>query len=337
MVLSSAAVADIGLSWRRGRTPAADSVAEQLNQPMHDEAVRLVAYQEARAEQAQFDSGPTGQVKFRSISVRRFNPPNVVRSAQLPTNGDEPLFGDEREPSFDDFPEADSFALPEEEESLLSEPDLRPVDREPPTYRQPEVESGPATDPFTSEEDIRPRIQPDTRLPADMADDTRELEDEHRKTQDLCSQELADLKASRLSDLDLVISVAGTEGEDYPFECSIDDGTAYVGRCWPQTTYMWKASALCHKPLYFENEQLERYGHSWGPCVQPIVSGAHFFSTLPILPYCMGIDPPCECVYALGHYRPGNCAPYMCYPVPITCRAAAFQAGAVVGAAAVLP
>ena len=50
----------------------------------------------------------------------------------------------------------------------------------------------------------------------------------------------------------------------------------------------------------------------------------------------MGVQPPNECVYALGHYRPGNCAPYLIDPVPISARGAAMQAGAVVGAAAIL-
>jgi hypothetical protein len=82
---------------------------------------------------------------------------------------------------------------------------------------------------------------------------------------------------------------------------------------------------------------MERYGHSWGPCCDTIVSGAHFFSKLPVLPYCMGLTPPCECVYALGHYRPGSCAPRQLDPVPLSFRAGLMQAGAVVGAAAILP
>ena len=92
---------------------------------------------------------------------------------------------------------------------------------------------------------------------------------------------------------------------------------------------------MCHKPLYFEDEQLERYGHSFSPCFQPFISGAHFFCTLPVLPYCMGVEPPCECIYALGHYRPGSgptCA--------TRCRSASacvFEAGVVTGAAAILP
>ncbi len=73
-------------------------------------------------------------------------------------------------------------------------------------------------------------------------------------------------------------------------------------------TFTWKASALCHKPLYFEEVQLERYGHSAGPIAQPVISGAHFFANIAILPYKMGIHPPTECMYALGYYRPGSCA-----------------------------
>ena len=163
------------------------------------------------------------------------------------------------------------------------------------------------------------------------------IQEEGERAKESCEKSLENLRAYTVDKVKLDISIIGTEGEDYPFECAIDDGTMHAGRCWDQTTYMWKASALCHKPLYFEEEQLERYGHSFSPCFQPFISGAHFFVTLPVLPYCMGVEPPCECVYALGHYRPGNCAPYMCNPVPLSLRGALFEAGAVTGAAAALP
>jgi hypothetical protein len=163
------------------------------------------------------------------------------------------------------------------------------------------------------------------------------LDAEEEQTQEDCEDSLTKLRAKTISTVNLSIAVTGTEGQDFPFECSLDTGDWHAGRAWPQTTYLWKAAALCHKPLYFEDEQLERYGHSWPPCCQPFVSGAHFFTRLPVLPYCMGVEPPNECVYALGHYRPGSCAPYMCNPIPLSPRGALFQAGAVVGAAAVLP
>jgi hypothetical protein len=82
---------------------------------------------------------------------------------------------------------------------------------------------------------------------------------------------------------------------------------------------------------------LERYGHTWGPVIQPVVSSAHFFATVPLLPYKAGMNPPWECMYPLGHYRPGNCAPYMIDPIPFSLRGGLMQAGAVVGAVHLLP
>ena len=122
-----------------------------------------------------------------------------------------------------------------------------------------------------------------------------------------------------------------------PEECEIDHPT-YYGRHFGQTCFMWKASALSTQAAYFEDVQLERYGNTIVcPALQPIVSGAKFFATVPILPYKMGVTPPNECVYTLGHRRPGNCAPYMIEPFPISPRGALFQAGAVAGGIAVIP
>lgn len=71
--------------------------------------------------------------------------------------------------------------------------------------------------------------------------------------------------------------------------------------------YYWTATAFAHRPLYFEQVNVERYGHNAG-CLQPVFSAAHFFGTIPILPYKMGMDHPNEPVYTLGHSRPGDCA-----------------------------
>jgi hypothetical protein len=121
-----------------------------------------------------------------------------------------------------------------------------------------------------------------------------------------------------------------------PPDCGLGD-EPFDPRNFALTTYTWKASGMCYKPLYFEDVALERHGHSWGPLLQPVMSGAHFFGTLPILPYKMGVDPPWECVYPLGHYRPGNCAPYMIPPFPISLRGAMVEAGAVVGGVVIIP
>jgi hypothetical protein len=131
--------------------------------------------------------------------------------------------------------------------------------------------------------------------------------------------------------------IAASAG-DVPVECPIDDRTeTSTSRGYAQTTFTWKASGLCHKPLYFEEEALERYGHSTGPFSQPIVSGAHFFASVPLLPYTMGMDPPWECKYALGHYRPGSCAPYIVPPVPLNPQGAVVGGATAAGLILVLP
>jgi hypothetical protein len=106
---------------------------------------------------------------------------------------------------------------------------------------------------------------------------------------------------------------------------------AYTPRNWVSMTMTWKASNLCHKPLYFEEVNLERYGHTAGPVLQPVVSSAHFFLNIAVLPYKMGVHTPCECQYALGYYRPGNCAPWIVPPVPISLRGGLTQAAVMTG------
>lgn len=134
---------------------------------------------------------------------------------------------------------------------------------------------------------------------------------------------------------DLTTNITPDEGE-LPNDCPLGGATFY-GRSFVPITFSWTASGLCHKPLYFEDVQLERYGHMAGPWVQPFASVTNFFLTVPILPYKMGLEVPSECMYTLGYYRPGNCAPYMFDPLPLSVRGALFEAGAWVGGAAIIP
>lgn len=172
-----------------------------------------------------------------------------------------------------------------------------------------------------------------------------------------CDRHGRTLVRGRMVDLlneQVVLDINGQRRE-IPLRDLCDIDLAYVGKAWNlpvscgmggeegagrgfiPSAIQWKASGLCHKPLYFEEVQLERYGHEIGPILQPLVSTAHFFGNVAVLPYKMGIHPPHECQYALGYYRPGNCAPYMLPPIPFSLRGAATQAGAVVGASALIP
>ena len=103
-----------------------------------------------------------------------------------------------------------------------------------------------------------------------------------------------------------------------------------TNRPWPLYCYGWEAPSVCHQPLYFEQVNLERYGYSCG-VAQPLVSAAHFFGTIPALPYLMAAEPCRQCVYTLGHYRPGTCAPFHLYYPPLSLRGAAAEAGVVTG------
>ena len=80
-------------------------------------------------------------------------------------------------------------------------------------------------------------------------------------------------------------------------------------RMWGLLEYQWEAPAVCYNPLYFEEVNAERYGNTFG-CWQPWVSGAHFYATVGLMPLKLLIEPPHDCVYTLGHYRPGRCVPF---------------------------
>ena len=50
----------------------------------------------------------------------------------------------------------------------------------------------------------------------------------------------------------------------------------------------------CHWPLYFEDIALERCGCSHG-LLTTHASALHFFGRVPLLPYLMAVEPPCQC------------------------------------------
>lgn len=122
-----------------------------------------------------------------------------------------------------------------------------------------------------------------------------------------------------------------------PCWAQINQASDYA-RCWPVANYNWEATCFYHNPLYFEEVNLERYGYQCGDrccccscgrecCLQPIASAGHFYGSVLALPYCMAVDCPGDCVYTLGHYRPGNCNPRRCHWPPFDPVAAASAGG----------
>jgi hypothetical protein len=94
---------------------------------------------------------------------------------------------------------------------------------------------------------------------------------------------------------------------------------------------------MAHRPLYFEEINLERYGYGCHDCLQPFASAAHFFATVPALPYCIGANCPGECQYTLGHYRPGSCPPWRCHRPPVSALGALAEGGVWTGMVFLIP
>lgn len=106
---------------------------------------------------------------------------------------------------------------------------------------------------------------------------------------------------------------------------------------WNNSSYAWAATGFYHNPLYFEQENLERYGTGAPRWAQPTLSAAHFFATIPLLPYKIGSQGICENVYTLGHYRPGDCTPHQLHWGPFSWRGVGYQAMTTTGLIFALP
>ncbi|MBL6711077.1 MAG: hypothetical protein ISQ10_08380 [Planctomycetes bacterium] len=155
-------------------------------------------------------------------------------------------------------------------------------------------------------------------------------------TADDCQEELDKLRADTLASINLDIHVTGVAGNDFPCECRLE-GEDWEPRQFVNTTMTWRAAGYCHKPLYFEQWNFERYGNSVHPVADPFLSAGHFFTTAAFLPYKMGVELPWECIYPLGYYRPGDCAPWTVPAPAMSLRGAALEAAALTGAYFILP
>ncbi len=130
-----------------------------------------------------------------------------------------------------------------------------------------------------------------------------------------------------------------------PIDCSVKlfapatEGVAasQMSLSWGQIEYQWTPTELAHQPLYFDDAPLERYGQTVSPALQPILSGARFFGTLPVVPYKIGLNGPWDRVTTLGYYRPGSPAPCVSQTLPLKFDAAFIESGAWVGLIFLLP
>jgi hypothetical protein len=124
--------------------------------------------------------------------------------------------------------------------------------------------------------------------------------------------------------------------EDSPLEPLPESGSQR-GQVWNWSICNWAAANTFSNPRYFEDRMLERHGHKRCGHLQPLVSGARFFATVPMLPYLMTIREPCDCEYTLGYYRPGSAVPAMLQRPPYERHALIIESAAVAGAMIAFP
>jgi len=106
---------------------------------------------------------------------------------------------------------------------------------------------------------------------------------------------------------------------------------------WIASNYQFAAANTFSHPRYFEDRMLERHGHERFPHLQPMVSGARFFATFPMLPYLMTVRPAFECESQLGYFRPGDCVyPYLQRP-PYQRDAVIVEGAAIAGGVIAIP
>ncbi len=146
----------------------------------------------------------------------------------------------------------------------------------------------------------------------------------------------------RLDELDIGIGLpSGGLPSDSAADCwnqlNASAGPLAAARCWPTAAYRWTAACTCYRPLYFEQINLERHGYGCCEALQPLESAAHFFGTVPALPYLMAADCPCQCDYTLGHYRPGSGPPWRHHWPSCSLLAAAAEGGVLTGLIFLIP
>jgi hypothetical protein len=232
-------------------------------------------------------------------------------------------FGDAKGGKKNDSEPASPLGAPQMPDDSTSEPSPLPTNAQPSfdeTLPPPPSSQMPSPSPYGSQ--TTPILPPED-LSQGISTPGAGLSCEDYRSE--CARASRALERRDISTITVGLRIEGAENIDYPCECPLS-ADPYRGRNFSPTTMTWKATGVCHKPLYFEDVQLERYGHSWNPVVQPFMSAAHFFVSVPLLPYNMGVTPPGECIYTLGYYRPGSCAPYVIEPFPLSLRGAVFEA-----------
>jgi hypothetical protein len=106
---------------------------------------------------------------------------------------------------------------------------------------------------------------------------------------------------------------------------------------WPSFGSLSTSSTSWHQPLYFADTNLERYGTSKYPRIQPLCSAAHFSASAIALPYQMATQHPGR-TYRYSHpHEAGRYGYYERTLHPLDGQASLVQSAAVIGLIIAIP
>jgi hypothetical protein len=108
----------------------------------------------------------------------------------------------------------------------------------------------------------------------------------------------------------------------------------YYGRAWPLSKMFVEPAYVCHRRLFFEQRNLERYGWDLG-IFAPFISGATFFADVAFLPYKIATQPCRHFECSAGKCLPGDPVPFLIRPPELSLTGALAE-GAAIGALIVL-
>jgi hypothetical protein len=110
----------------------------------------------------------------------------------------------------------------------------------------------------------------------------------------------------------------------------------YAPRQSPVMVRYVERSYVCHKPLYFEQKNFERYGWDLG-MINPAIELGIFYYDLLLMPYHVGSD-ACHCFdCSAGKCLPGDPTPLLLYPERFSVTGLVFEAGTIFGGMFIFP
>jgi hypothetical protein len=151
---------------------------------------------------------------------------------------------------------------------------------------------------------------------------------------------IVDLSVRAIGELDADITLPGeiAPPEDLSAKAFADRGEVFYapGPAADGLALAELPGGFCHRPLYFEEYYLERHGRSFG-ALQPAVSAAHFFATVPAMPYLMTVNPSGRCSYIAGVGPDGGTIFSSGRPIRRHLAGAIVQGGVITGLGFILP